>query len=148
MVCARSNRASFDGRHTMRLLRESSIRCTTSACALPVITLGRLDHDWYEVRAVGPAAGVQTITGGPGRTGCRLHECAWNTASQWQGHGLPRGRAMKRRVRGIVHGTGCCVGAVSGMRACDDCSVFPYEIMLDMTCKPPNDHPRISKHSR
>ncbi|KAK9832689.1 hypothetical protein WJX81_000190 [Elliptochloris bilobata] len=46
---ARSHaRASFDGRHTMRLLRESSIRCTTSACALPVITLGRLDHDWYE----------------------------------------------------------------------------------------------------
>ena len=34
----------------MRLLRESSIRCTTSECALPVITLGRLDHDWYEVR--------------------------------------------------------------------------------------------------
>ena len=55
MVGVCSSRASFDGRHTMRLLRESSIRCTTSACALPVITLGRLDHDWYEVRAVEPA---------------------------------------------------------------------------------------------
>ncbi|KAK9804759.1 hypothetical protein WJX72_003791 [[Myrmecia] bisecta] len=46
---ARSHaRASFDGRHTLRMLRDSSIRCTTSACALPMITLGRLDRDWYE----------------------------------------------------------------------------------------------------
>eukprot|EP00891_Asterochloris_glomerata_P006042 jgi/Astpho2/6042/Aster-03996 len=41
-------RASFDGRHTMRMLRDSSIRCTTSQCALPMINLGYLDRDWYE----------------------------------------------------------------------------------------------------
>ena len=40
-------RASFDGRHTMRMLRDSSIRCTTSQCALPMINLGYLDRDWY-----------------------------------------------------------------------------------------------------
>ena len=32
----------------MRLPRDSSIRCTTSQCALPMINLGKLDHDWYQ----------------------------------------------------------------------------------------------------
>ena len=54
---------------------------------------------------------------------------------------------MKRRFRGILHGTGCCVGRlISGMRAC-----FLYKIMLDMRCKPRNHHPhhpRITKHFR
>lgn len=46
---ARSHaRASFDGRHTLRMLRDSSIRCTTSLCALPMINMGYLDRDWYE----------------------------------------------------------------------------------------------------
>ena len=31
----------------MRMLRDSSIRCTTSQCALPMINLGYLDRDWY-----------------------------------------------------------------------------------------------------
>ena len=39
-------RASFDGRHTMRLPRGSAIRCTTSKCALPMVSLGYLDRDW------------------------------------------------------------------------------------------------------
>ena len=42
------HRASFDGRHTLRMLRDSSIRCTTSLCALPMINMGYLDRDWYE----------------------------------------------------------------------------------------------------
>ena len=41
-------RASFNGRHTLRMLRDSSIRCTTSLCALPMINMGYLDRDWYE----------------------------------------------------------------------------------------------------
>eukprot|EP00884_Botryococcus_braunii_P019601 jgi/Botrbrau1/6324/Bobra.0339s0032.1 len=41
-------RAGFDGRHTMRMLKDSSIRVTTSRCALPMINLDRLDGDWYE----------------------------------------------------------------------------------------------------
>ena len=32
----------------MRLPRGSSIRCSTSQCALPMVNLGRLDSDWYE----------------------------------------------------------------------------------------------------
>jgi len=48
-LSARSHaRASFDGRHTMRLVRGSAIRCTTSKCALPMVSLGYLDRDWYE----------------------------------------------------------------------------------------------------
>lgn len=48
-VSARSvARASFDGRHTMRLARGSAIRCTTSKCALPMVSLGYLDRDWME----------------------------------------------------------------------------------------------------
>ncbi len=39
-------RASFDGRHTMRMMRDTSIRCSTSLCALPMISLGHLDRDW------------------------------------------------------------------------------------------------------
>ena len=49
-------RASFDGRHTMRMLRDSSIRCTTSQCALPMINLGYLDRDWYGERVHLPAS--------------------------------------------------------------------------------------------
>lgn len=30
------------------MLRDSSIRCTTSLCALPMINMGYLDRDWYE----------------------------------------------------------------------------------------------------
>ena len=43
---AGARRASFDGRHTMRLQRGSAIRCTTSKCALPMVSLGYLDRDW------------------------------------------------------------------------------------------------------
>lgn len=39
-------RASFDGRNTQRMMAGSSIRCTTSLCALPVINLAPLDNDW------------------------------------------------------------------------------------------------------
>ena len=49
-------RASFDGRHTMRMLRDSSIRCTTSQCALPMINLGYLDRDWYGEQVHLPAS--------------------------------------------------------------------------------------------
>ncbi|PRW51101.1 ATP-dependent zinc metalloprotease FTSH chloroplastic isoform A [Chlorella sorokiniana] len=41
-------RASFDGRHTMRMLRDSSIVCRTSRYALPMINMHPLDEDWYE----------------------------------------------------------------------------------------------------
>ncbi|PSC74131.1 ATP-NAD kinase [Micractinium conductrix] len=41
-------RASFDGRHTMRMLRDSSIVCRTSKYALPCINMHPLDEDWYE----------------------------------------------------------------------------------------------------
>lgn len=41
-------RASFDGRHTMRMLRDSSIVCRTSQYALPMINMHPLDEDWYE----------------------------------------------------------------------------------------------------
>eukprot|EP00887_Chlorella_sp_A99_P006919 scaffold2.g6919.t1 len=41
-------RASFDGRHTMRMLRDSSIVCRTSTYALPMINMHPLDEDWYE----------------------------------------------------------------------------------------------------
>ncbi|EFN53556.1 hypothetical protein CHLNCDRAFT_136701 [Chlorella variabilis] len=46
-------RASFDGavgagRHTMRMLRDSSILCRTSRHALPMINMHPLDEDWYE----------------------------------------------------------------------------------------------------
>lgn len=32
----------------MRMQRNTSIRCTTSTCALPMINSERLDRDWYE----------------------------------------------------------------------------------------------------
>lgn len=41
-------RASFDGRHTMRMLRDSSIVCRTASYALPMINMHPLDEDWYE----------------------------------------------------------------------------------------------------
>ncbi|EIE19085.1 ATP-NAD kinase [Coccomyxa subellipsoidea C-169] len=41
-------RASFDGRNTQRMMAGSSMRCTTSLCALPVINLAPLDNDWYD----------------------------------------------------------------------------------------------------
>ncbi|KAL4515606.1 hypothetical protein Ndes2526B_g03744 [Nannochloris sp. 'desiccata'] len=47
---ARSNsaRASFDGRHTVRLRKGSSVVCRASRYALPMITMHPLDEDWYE----------------------------------------------------------------------------------------------------
>lgn len=39
-------RASFDGRHTMRMLRDSSIVCKTATYALPMINMHPLDEDW------------------------------------------------------------------------------------------------------
>ena len=47
---ARTNaaRASFDGRHTVRMRRGASIVCRTSQFALPMITMHPLDEDWYE----------------------------------------------------------------------------------------------------
>ncbi|KAG2484825.1 hypothetical protein HYH03_016392 [Edaphochlamys debaryana] len=48
-TCARSHaRASFDGKKPMRVRRGTSIFFTTSLCPLPVISLGRMDTDWYE----------------------------------------------------------------------------------------------------
>lgn len=41
-------RASFDGRHTIRLRRNSTIVCRTSQYALPLINMHPLDEDWYE----------------------------------------------------------------------------------------------------
>uniref|UniRef100_A0A1D2A851 NAD kinase 2, chloroplastic n=1 Tax=Auxenochlorella protothecoides TaxID=3075 RepID=A0A1D2A851_AUXPR len=41
-------RASFDGRHAMRMLRDSSIVCRASRYALPMINRHPLDEDWYE----------------------------------------------------------------------------------------------------
>lgn len=46
-VCTRCwRRISFDGRNTQHLHRGSSIKCTTSLCALPVINLAPYDNDW------------------------------------------------------------------------------------------------------
>lgn len=44
------NRASFDGRSAMELEPGASIQCQTSECPMPVVNLGPLDHDWYELR--------------------------------------------------------------------------------------------------
>mmetsp|Transcript_364 Transcript_364/g.1123 ORF Transcript_364/g.1123 Transcript_364/m.1123 type:complete len:413 (-) Transcript_364:69-1307(-) len=41
-------RASFDGRSSMTLQPGASIQCQTSLCPMPVVNLGKLDHDWYE----------------------------------------------------------------------------------------------------
>lgn len=41
-------RASFDGKHPMRIPKNASILFTTSLCPLPVINMGNLDKDWYE----------------------------------------------------------------------------------------------------
>lgn len=47
---ARSNaaRAAFDGRHTIRMRRGSSIVCRPSQFAMPMITMHALDDDWFE----------------------------------------------------------------------------------------------------
>ncbi|GFR45561.1 hypothetical protein Agub_g6955 [Astrephomene gubernaculifera] len=48
-TCARSHaRASFDGKRPMRVRRGTSLFFTASLCPLPVISLGRMDTDWYE----------------------------------------------------------------------------------------------------
>jgi hypothetical protein len=44
-------RASFDGKHPMRIERGGSVHFQTSLCPLPLINIGSLDRDWYEVRA-------------------------------------------------------------------------------------------------
>ncbi len=54
-------RASFDGRYTMRLVRGSAIRCTTSKCALPMVSLGYLDRDWCEA----PSLPSSELAGAP-----------------------------------------------------------------------------------
>lgn len=41
-------RVSFDGRHPARLPRGGGVVVSTARCALPFITLGALDADWYE----------------------------------------------------------------------------------------------------
>lgn len=41
-------RASFDGKHPMRVPRNTTVKFTTSLCPLPLINLGQLDSDWYE----------------------------------------------------------------------------------------------------
>ncbi len=49
-TCARSHaRASFDGKRPMRVRRGTSIFFTTSLCPLPVISLGRMDTDWWVI---------------------------------------------------------------------------------------------------
>ena len=40
--------SSFDVIPNFLMLRDISIRCTTSLCALPMINMGYLDRDWYE----------------------------------------------------------------------------------------------------
>lgn len=46
---ARSHaRASFDGKHPMRIARGCSVHYETSLCPLPLINIGSLDVDWYE----------------------------------------------------------------------------------------------------
>jgi NAD+ kinase len=39
-------RASFDGKHPLRVPKESSVHFTTSLCPLPVINMNSLDVDW------------------------------------------------------------------------------------------------------
>lgn len=41
-------RASFDGRHAMRMPRDSSVMCRAARFALPMINRHPLDEDWYE----------------------------------------------------------------------------------------------------
>ena len=41
-------RASFDGRHPLRVLRGSSMRCSTSFCALPMVSLGKVEEEWFQ----------------------------------------------------------------------------------------------------
>jgi hypothetical protein len=41
--------ASFDGKHPMRIERGGSVHFQTSLCPLPLINIGSLDRDWYEV---------------------------------------------------------------------------------------------------
>lgn len=41
-------RASFDGKHSMRIKRDTSLFFSASLSPLPVITLSRMDHDWYD----------------------------------------------------------------------------------------------------
>jgi len=43
-----SARASFDGRHTVRMRKGSSVVCRASRYAVPMITMHPLDEDWYE----------------------------------------------------------------------------------------------------
>lgn len=45
---AQAARVSFDGRHTARMRRGTSIVCRTSRYALPMINMHPLDEDWYE----------------------------------------------------------------------------------------------------
>lgn len=47
---ARANaaRASFDGRHALRMRRGSSVVCSTARYALPMICMHPLDGDFYE----------------------------------------------------------------------------------------------------
>lgn len=47
-------RASFDGKHPMRIERGGSVHFQTSLCPLPLINIGSLDRDWYEVRTLLP----------------------------------------------------------------------------------------------
>ena len=41
-------RASFDGRHPLRVLRGSTMRCSTSFCALPMVSLGKVEEEWFQ----------------------------------------------------------------------------------------------------
>lgn len=46
---ARSHaRASFDGKHPMRIGRGMVLQFTTSCCPLPLINMKTMDSDWYE----------------------------------------------------------------------------------------------------
>lgn len=69
-------RVSFDGRHPTRLPRGGAVRVTTAACALPFVTLGALDADWFEglVGKLGWATAIRPEPrrgGGGGRAGGR-----------------------------------------------------------------------------
>ena len=41
-------RASFDGKHPVRVQRGGAVHFRTSSCPLPLINMGSLDADFYE----------------------------------------------------------------------------------------------------
>ncbi|WIA28762.1 hypothetical protein OEZ86_011295 [Tetradesmus obliquus] len=91
---ARSHaRASFDGKHPMRIERGGSVHFQTSLCPLPLINIGSLDRDWYE-GITHKLKWNQTIRGAPGRAAA-----AGNLSS-------PSLHTLLRTARGSSNGHG------------------------------------------